>query len=149
MVQLFVFTTREDPINRFTNPNPSPSHPRDIIIIIIIIIIAWSGRGMSYTWEKRNTYRDFVRNSKEKNHFGDLDVNGRIILNCIIKKYDIMYGLDLSHIEATGSYIYGYKSSGSINGLECIAQLRDYQLLSKQSGPRIHAHCVKKTKVKH
>jgi hypothetical protein len=60
-----------------------------------------------------------------------------------------MCGLDLSGTEVVGSYVHGYKSSGFISGLECIAQLRDYQLLSTQSGPRIYVYCVKKIKVKH
>jgi hypothetical protein len=49
-----------------------------------------------------------------------------------------MCGLDLSDTEVAGSYVHGYKSSGSINGFECIAQLGDYQLLSTQSSPRMY-----------
>jgi hypothetical protein len=36
--------------------------------------------------ETRNAYRIFIRKSKEKNSMEDLDIDGRIILQWIIKQ---------------------------------------------------------------
>jgi hypothetical protein len=34
-------------------------------------------------WESRDAYRVWWRNLRERVHFGDIGVNGRIILKCI------------------------------------------------------------------
>jgi hypothetical protein len=44
------------------------------------------GRRMWHAWEKkRNLYKIFVGNPEEKKHLKDVGVDGRIILNWILK----------------------------------------------------------------
>jgi hypothetical protein len=37
--------------------------------------------------EKRNAYRILVGNNKERDHWEDLDISGRIILKCVLEKW--------------------------------------------------------------
>jgi len=39
--------------------------------------------------EKRGVYRVLVGNLRERDHLGDQDVDGRIILRWIFKKWDV------------------------------------------------------------
>jgi hypothetical protein len=44
--------------------------------------------------EKRGVYRVWWGNLGERDHWGDPDVDGRIILGRIFRKWDVGYGLD-------------------------------------------------------
>jgi hypothetical protein len=44
--------------------------------------------------ERRGVYRDWLGNLRERDHWGDPGVGGRIILRWIFKKWDVGYGLD-------------------------------------------------------
>jgi hypothetical protein len=44
-------------------------------------------------WE-RGVYRVWWGNLRERDHWGDPDVDGRIILGWIFRKSDVGYGLD-------------------------------------------------------
>jgi len=39
--------------------------------------------------ERRGVYRDLVWNLRERDHLGDPGVDGRIILRCIFRKWDV------------------------------------------------------------
>jgi len=45
------------------------------------------------TVNKRRVFRVLVGKPEGKNHLGDLDVDGRIILRWIFRKWDMGYGL--------------------------------------------------------
>jgi hypothetical protein len=44
--------------------------------------------------EMRNAYKIFIRNPQGKNHLGDLGVDGRIILKCILKIMCVWIGFN-------------------------------------------------------
>jgi hypothetical protein len=44
--------------------------------------------------EGRGVYRVLVGKPEERDHWGDPDLDGRIILRWIFRKYDVGYGLD-------------------------------------------------------
>jgi len=46
--------------------------------------------------ERRGAYRAWVGRTEGKDHLEDLDINWRIILKWIFKKWDWRHGLDLS-----------------------------------------------------
>jgi hypothetical protein len=46
------------------------------------------GRSCHTNGERRCTYRVLVGKPEEKDHFKDLGVNGRILLNLIFRKWD-------------------------------------------------------------
>jgi hypothetical protein len=46
------------------------------------------GGACSTYGEEKSAYRVLVGNLKEKDHFEDLGVDGRVILNCIFKNWD-------------------------------------------------------------
>jgi hypothetical protein len=47
-------------------------------------------------WEGRGVYRFLVRNLRERDHWGDLGVDGRIILRRIFRKWDVVLWTGLS-----------------------------------------------------
>ena len=42
---------------------------------------------------RRGVYRVLVGNLRERDHLGDPDVDGRIILRRIFRKWDLVYGV--------------------------------------------------------
>jgi hypothetical protein len=46
--------------------------------------------------ERRGAYRVLVGRSRERDHFEGLEINGRIILKWVFKKWDRRQGLDSS-----------------------------------------------------
>jgi len=46
-------------------------------------------------WGRREAYTGFWwGNLNERDHLGDPGIDGRIILSCIFRKWDVRYGLD-------------------------------------------------------
>jgi hypothetical protein len=48
----------------------------------------WAGH-VARIWERRGAYRVLVGKPEGKDHLGDLDVDGRIILRWIFKNWDV------------------------------------------------------------
>jgi hypothetical protein len=44
--------------------------------------------------EVRGLYRVWWENLRERNHWGDPGVDGKVILRRIFRKWDMVYGLD-------------------------------------------------------
>jgi hypothetical protein len=68
--------------------------------------------------EKRSKYRVLLRKPKGKNHLGDPDVDGRIILKWIFRKCIWEVGLDRIGCgwgQVNGTCECGNEPSGSIN----------------------------------
>ena len=55
--------------------------------------MGWAGH-VAPMEEGIDAYRILVGNRRERDHWGDLGVNGRIILRWIFRKWDVGYGLD-------------------------------------------------------
>jgi hypothetical protein len=74
-------------------------------------------RHVAYMREQRNAHRLLVGKPKGKNHLEDLGIDGRIILNYILKKYDrrIQTGYVWHSTETSGGLLqHGNGPSGSI-----------------------------------
>jgi hypothetical protein len=56
-------------------------------------IMRWAGH-VACMRESRGVYRVLVGKPKGKNHLGDPDVDGSIILRWIFRKWDVGYVLD-------------------------------------------------------
>jgi hypothetical protein len=58
-------------------------------------------------WEGRGVYRDLVGKPEGKDHFVDPDVDGRIILRRIFRKWDVgvWTGLSWLRIETGGGHL--------------------------------------------
>jgi len=61
--------------------------------VIKLISMRWAGHVVR-TGERRGVYRVWWENQKGRDHLGDSDVDGRIILRRIYRKWDWEYGLD-------------------------------------------------------
>ena len=55
--------------------------------------MGWDGH-VARMGEKRCVYRVLVRKPEGRDHLGDPDVDGRIILRWIFRKWDVGNGLD-------------------------------------------------------
>ena len=69
----------------FSSPN--------IVRVIKTRRMGWAGH-VTRMGEKRGVYRVLLGNRREGDHWGDLGVDGRIILGRISKRWDVVYGLD-------------------------------------------------------
>ena len=49
----------------------------------------WTGLGMWHVWVRRGLYRVLVRKPEGRNHWGDLDIDGWIILGWISRRWDV------------------------------------------------------------
>jgi hypothetical protein len=53
------------------------------------------GSGMEQVWGREEAYTGFWwRNLKERDHFGDPGLDGRVLLRWIFRKCDVGHGLD-------------------------------------------------------
>jgi len=55
--------------------------------------LRWAGH-IARIGQRRYVYRVWCGNLKERDHLGDPEVDGRIILRWILWKWDVGYGVD-------------------------------------------------------
>jgi hypothetical protein len=64
-----------------------------IVLVIKSRRMRWTGH-VARMGEERCVYRILVGNTRERDHWRDLGVDGRIILGWIFRKWDVGYGLN-------------------------------------------------------
>ena len=62
--------------------------PPNIVQVIKSRSMRWAGHE-ACMWERRGVYRVLVGEREGKYHFGDPDVNGRNLLRCIFRNWDV------------------------------------------------------------
>jgi hypothetical protein len=84
------------------DPYSSPT----ILRVIKSRRMGWAGH-VARMGEGRGVYRVLVENLRERDHWGDPDVDGRIILRWIFKNEDVVVwtGLSWLRIETGGGYL--------------------------------------------
>ena len=60
----------------------------NIVRLIKSRSMRWAGHE-ACMWERRGVYRVLVGETEGKDHFGDPDVNGRNLLRCIFRMWDV------------------------------------------------------------
>jgi len=81
--------------------------PPDIVQVIKLKIMRWAWH-VAYMGERRGLYRDLVgKPERKKDHWGDLGVDGRIILRRIFRKWDVgvWTGLSWLSIRTGGGHL--------------------------------------------
>jgi hypothetical protein len=74
------------------------------------------GGASSMYGERRGVYRNLVGNQRERDHFEDPGINGRIIVRCIFRKWDggAWTGSGSGYGQVASTYECGNEPSGSI-----------------------------------